>query len=236
MQDHTQSKRQTDARARAKNELLTWLRESVDEWTQEIFEDNRARGLVPTLSVFMKKVMKRLSGELQTLFPDPVGNAPMSEELRVIRGLGLKNKRELERRALDAYYRQLGLTEPSRDAASLAASAQNRDALEMERLLRQAPSETVKASLVSLTDIERKVARLRWQFDWPMTKIARAMGKHHSTIAETLERAKMKADSHGAIKKASTASTRYATRYAEKESVEDKLIRNADALTHKDKK
>jgi hypothetical protein len=60
----------------------------------------------------------------------------------------------------------------------------------------------------NLTDIQREVASLKWEYEFPVAAIARRLGKHKSTIEESLSAAeKRMAHAHGFEKRAAKRST-----------------------------
>jgi hypothetical protein len=101
---------------------------------------------------------------------------------------------------------------------------------EMERLLQRPAAESMRDLLVLLTENEAHVARLRWEHNWPVAKIARAMNKHRTTIDETLGRAKRKMGARRNRRESSAVKFQ-----TEASAIEDKLIQKIDAEKYKDR-
>lgn len=94
----------------------------------------------------------------------------------------------------------------------------------MERLLKLKPPKSLQPFLSELTEIQAKVATLRWGNDWPVARIARAMGRNRKTVADALTRAKLRVqESHK-----SRASTKMAAAHKEASDIEDELIGRID--------
>ena len=89
-------------------------------------------------------------------------------------------------------------TEPTKKAGNHDARHAKRvevDKREMERLLKR-PSQFMQNFSSTLTDVQWKVAILRWGHQWKIARIARALGRDRSTIAETIERVGRKMNHH----------------------------------------
>jgi DNA-directed RNA polymerase specialized sigma24 family protein len=110
------------------------------------------------------------------------------------------------------------------------------DKREMDKLLKLPPKEFIRSSLVPLTENQEKVVRLRFEHQWPIARIARAMGKHRKTIDETMHRAEAKIDSHMGSKAdpRSKRASEAAMYSAKADAIEDGFIQKIDAEKRKD--